>query len=190
MEGLQLENHKGLIEAALFMSSEPMTIEDLSRLSGLNSLGYLKGILLELKDDYEGRGINLVETPKGWLFEVHRNHLDKVADLTPHADITEGQKRTLAIIAYKEPVTQSEVIKIQGNKSYAYIRSLVSRGLVRAEKEGRTKVLTLTQEFERYFGEDKSKIREHLINKLGKKEAAPSGPPQSDVPENLNMSQE
>lgn len=177
------------------MSSEPMSIESLSKITGVNSLGYLKGALFELKDDYSGRGINLVEAPGGWSFQVHRDHLDKVADLAPYADIPEGQKRTLALIAYKEPVTQSEVISIQGNKTYAYIRSLMSRGLVRGEKQGRTKVLSLTQEFERYFGAEKEKIREQLIEKLGRKEApahAPDNPGNVKEmrPENLNMNQE
>lgn len=181
MGDTKYQNHKRLLEAALFMSSEPLSIGSLSKIAGVNSLGYLKGVILELRDDYSERGINLVETPGGWSFRVHREHLDKVAGLTPYADIPEGQKRTLALIAYKEPVSQSEVIRIQGNKTYAYIRSLMSRGLVRAEKQGRTKVLSLTQEFERYFGAEKEKIREQLIEKLGRKEAPAPAP---DKPEN------
>ncbi|UCD03242.1 MAG: SMC-Scp complex subunit ScpB [Candidatus Aenigmatarchaeota archaeon] len=187
MGDTQYHNQKGLLEAALFMSSEPMSLDELSKVTGVNSLGYLRGMLLELKDDYAERGIRLLESAQGWSFQVHRDHLDKVANLTPHADIPEGQKRTLALIAYKEPVTQSEVIKIQGNKTYAYIRSLITRGLVRGEKHGRTKMLSLTQEFERYFGEEKERVREQLIEKLIKKGDAP---PQEDVPENLNMNQE
>jgi segregation and condensation protein B len=191
MGDTKYQNHKRLLEAALFMSSEPMGIESLSKIAGVNSLGYLKGTLLELRDDYSERGINLVETPRGWSFQVHREHLDKVAGLTPYADIPEGQKRTLALIAYKEPVTQSEVIRIQGNKTYAYIRSLMSRGLVRAERQGRTKVLSLTQEFERYFGAEKERIREQLIEKLGRKEAPAPVPDGTEaVPENLNMNRE
>lgn len=191
MGDTKYQNHKRLLEAALFMSSEPLSIGSLSKIAGVNSLGYLKGTLLELKDDYSERGINLVETPGGWSFQVHREHLDKVAGLTPYADIPEGQKRTLALIAYKEPVTQSEVIRIQGNKTYAYIRSLMSKGLVRAEKQGRTKVLSLTQEFERYFGTEREKIRERLIEKLGRKEASsPASDRPETAPENLNRNQE
>jgi segregation and condensation protein B len=191
MGDTKYQNQKGLLEAALFMSSEPMSLDSLSKITGVNSLGYLKGTLLELKDDYSGRGIRLVETPGGWSFQVHRDHLDKVADLTPYADIPEGQKRTLALIAYKEPIMQSEVIKIQDQKTYAYIRSLMSKGLVRGEKQGRTKILSLTQEFERYFGDEKEKIREQLIEKLGKKEVqSQASQDEESLPENLNMNQE
>ncbi len=166
---MKYNTHKGLLEAALFMSSEPMSLDKLSKITGVNSLGYLKGALLELKDEYENRGVHITETAQGWSFQVDRQHLDKVADLTPHSDIPEGQKRTLALIAYKEPVAQSEIIKIQGNKTYAYIKELTAKGLVRAERDGRTKILTLTQEFERYFGGEKEKVREQLIAKLGKR---------------------
>ncbi len=190
-------DHKGLLEAALFMSSEPMSIGKLSKISGLNSLGYLKGMLLELRDDYTGRGIHLVETPDGWSFQVDREHLKKVAGLTPYADIPEGQKRTLALVAYKEPVTQSEVIRIQGNKTYAYIRSLITRGLIKAEKHGRTRLLSLTEEFERYFGAEKEKVKEQLIAKMNRRGTENGGKegsePQNiiDAPsDNLNMKQE
>jgi segregation and condensation protein B len=177
-------DHKGLIEAALFMSSEPMDLGKLSKITGLNSLGYLKGTLLELRDDYAERGIHLVETPEGWSFQVDRGHLGKVADLTPYADIPEGQKRTLALIAYKEPVAQSDIIKIQGNKTYAYIRSLAGRGLIRAEKQGRTKLLSLTQEFERYFGAEKDKVKQQLVARMDRRE---KGNESKDNPQPRNI---
>ncbi|MBN1896896.1 MAG: SMC-Scp complex subunit ScpB [Candidatus Aenigmarchaeota archaeon] len=165
----QSDNHKGLLEAALFMSAEPLTVEGLGKIAGVNSLGYVKGMLLELRDEYQHRGIHLAETPQGWSFHADHAHIEKVAGLTPYADITEGQKRTLAIVAYKEPVQQSDVIRIQGNKSYAYIKTLMSKGLIRAERQGRSKMLSLTTEFERYFGGEKEKIREDLIRKMNSK---------------------
>jgi segregation and condensation protein B len=185
---MQSSDHKRLLEAALFMSPEPMTVEHLSKTAGVSSLGYLKGTLLELRDEYAGRGFHLVETPEGWMFQVDNRFLDRVADLTPYSDLPEGQKRTLALVAYKEPITQSEVIRIQGNKTYAYIRSLSAKGLLRAEKHGRTKMLSLTQEFERYFGDEKGKIREHLIAKLGKR--GTEIPPTDAPAEKLNMSRD
>jgi segregation and condensation protein B len=171
MEGTRSGEHKRLLEAALFMSSEPLDLGKISRIAGVSSLGYLRGTLLELRDEYAGRGFHLVESAEGWSFQVDRRFLDKVASLTPYSDLPEGAKRTLALVAYKEPVTQSEVIRVQGNKSYAYIKGLVSKGLVKSEKQGRTRLLSLTKEFERYFGEEKERVREQLIEKLSKMNA-------------------
>jgi segregation and condensation protein B len=173
MEGTKSSDHKRLIEAAVFMSSEPLDIGRISKIAGVNSLGYVKGTLLELRDEYAGRGFHLVEGPQGWSFQVDHQFAEKVSSLTPYSDLPEGAKRTLALIAFKEPVAQADVIKIQGSQCYSYIKDLTVKGLVRVEKQGRSKVLSLTKEFERYFGQDKEKVREMLIRKLS--ESAKAG---------------
>jgi len=163
-------DHKRLLEAALFMASEPLEVERLSKISGIQSLGILKQMLIEIQQDYAGRGFHLIESGSGFIFQVDGRFLPRVAKLTPYSDLPEGEKRCLALVAYKEPVLQAEVIRIQGNKAYAYIKKLSRKGLVRLEKRGRTKMLSLTSEFERYFGEDKEKIKERLAAKLNRKE--------------------
>jgi segregation and condensation protein B len=153
---------KEIVEAALFISSEPIPMDRLSKISGIHSLGHLKEILEELQKEYSGRGINIIKTSDGWMMNVRQDILPAVSHLTPYSDLAEGQKRTLALVAYKEPVKQADIIKIQGNKAYSYIKDLVRRRLIKSEKVGHTKILSLTQEFERYFGEEKAKIRERL----------------------------
>jgi len=160
--------HKKIVEAALFMSSKPMELNQLAKITGLNSLGYLKEVLTELENDYKDRGMQIVKTPMGWEMQVNQEILPKVAHLTPYSNLSEGCKRTLALVVYKEPVKQSEVIKIQGNKAYSYIKTLIKMGLIKTYKEGHTKVLKLTQEFERYFGEEKARIKEQLDSELKK----------------------
>ncbi len=155
-------SHEKILEAALFMSSRPLMLDDLGKILGVNSLGYVKEILERLQKEYADKGIEIVNTPQGWTMQVKPEFLGKVRHLTPYADMSEGSKRSLAIIAYKEPVQQSEIIKIQGNKAYSYLKALQKRNLIRAEKKGHTKVITLTNEFERYFGEEKERIKERL----------------------------
>jgi segregation and condensation protein B len=161
-------DQKRLLEAALFMASEPMSMERLSKIVGVHSLGYLKETLLQLRQDYSDKGFHLVEDKDGWLFQVDNKFLPKVASLTPYSDLPEGEKRCLALVAYKEPVLQSSIIKTQGNKAYAYVKHLIKKGLIKAEKYGRTKSLSLTQEFERYFGENKEAIKNQLTARVDK----------------------
>jgi len=153
---------KRLIEAALFMSSKPLTTEDLSKLTGIASMGKIEESIEELRKEYGDRGFEIVRSSEGWSMEVRSEILPKVAHLTRYSDLSGGHKRTLALIAYREPVKQSEIVRMQGNKAYSYIKRLVKKGLVKSEKEGRTRILMLTKEFERYFGEDKQRIREML----------------------------
>jgi segregation and condensation protein B len=153
---------KKLIEAALFMASKPLDLNSLSKITGIGSLGLLKEMVEELQNDYGERGIEIIHNPEGWSMHVRPGLLDRVAHLAPHSDLPNGCKRTLALIAYKEPAKQSDLIKIQGNKAYSYINYLKRKGLVKAEKKGHTKILKLTKEFERYFGEEKEKVKEQL----------------------------
>ncbi|NOX71159.1 MAG: SMC-Scp complex subunit ScpB [Candidatus Micrarchaeota archaeon] len=155
--------HKKIIEAALFMTSRPLTLRELSKISDVKSLGYIREVIEELSNEYAERGVEIVEFPDGWMMQVKREFLDRVSHLTPYSDLLEGHKRALAIIAYKEPIKQSDLIKIQGNKAYNYIKTLERKGLIKTEKHGRTKVISLTAEFERYFGESKQNIRERLM---------------------------
>ncbi len=157
--------HKKLLEASLFMTNHPLKLNELSKIVGVKSLGYVRELIEGLKKEYAERGIEITEFPDGWMMQVKPEFLNKVKHLTPYSDLAEGHKRTLAIIAYKEPVKQSDLIKIQGNKAYNYIKFLEKKGLIKTEKEGRTKILGLTAEFERYFGDSRANIKEKLKKK-------------------------
>jgi segregation and condensation protein B len=158
--------HKKVLEAALFTSNKPLMLDDLGKLLGVNSLGFVKQLVEELQKDYVERGMEIVSTAQGWQMQVRPEFVPKVSHLTPYADMSEGSKRALALVAYKEPILQSEIIHIQGNKAYAYIKELKRKGLINIESKGHTKIISLTQEFERYFGEEKEKIKELLRKSL------------------------
>jgi len=168
MTDMEYTHQKRLLEAAFLMSAEPMRLEELSKLTGIHSLGYLKKILVDMKEDYLERGFHLIESPEGWIFQVDSKYLKKVANLTPYQDMAEGEKRCLALVAYKEPIMQSEVVNMQGNKCYTYIKRLAKKGLIKTERHGRSKIISLTTEFERYFGGNKQEIRDKLLKQIKK----------------------
>jgi segregation and condensation protein B len=156
------ENALSVIEAALFMSPKPLMLDDLARVAGISSLGYLKSMLQRLQEEYAGRGVEIANSPHGWHMQVRQEFLPSVAHLTPYSDLSEGCKRALALIIYKDPLKQCDLIRAQGNKAYSYLKTLERRGLIKREPSGRTMLLKVTQEFERYFGEEKGKIKEGL----------------------------
>jgi segregation and condensation protein B len=161
-----------LIEAALFMSSRPMSAEEISKLTRVPPGDVEKTLgILSREYDGEGKGVEVVRIPEGWEMRVRPDILPKVAHLTPYSDLKDGHKRTLALVAYKEPVKQSDIVRIQGNKSYNYIKFLRKKGLIKSEKEGRTVKLSLTKEFERYFGIEKGRIKEMLQKGLERAKA-------------------
>ncbi|MCX6818226.1 MAG: SMC-Scp complex subunit ScpB [Candidatus Aenigmarchaeota archaeon] len=156
-----------LIEAALFMSSRTMSADEIAKVTGVTPRNVEKTLDAIVKEyASEGKGVEVIRNPEGWEMRVKPEVLPKVAHLTPYSDLRDGHKRTLALVVYKEPVKQSHVVEIQGNKAYAYIKKLRKKGLLKAEKEGRTVKLSVTKEFERYFGLDRQKIKEMLHNGL------------------------
>lgn len=144
---------KAKIEAALFMSNEPITIDKLSKLIKAEKSDIertITQIKKELETEYHG--IHIIETTIGYQMKVKPQYAQSVRQLTPYQDLSRGLLRVLALIAYKQPITQSQIVKVIGNRTYEYVRKLVERGLIKTEKFGRTKKLIATKEFANYFG--------------------------------------
>ena len=143
---------KALLEAALFIADKGLRKEELSDLIGL-PIEEIEGLLESLKKDMENkeRGIKLVERNGEFLLQVKRNYLDRVRHLAPHQDMSRGVLRTLSVIAYHNPILQKEVVDIRGNGAYSHIEELKERNFIKSEKDGRTKLLSVTDHFLRYF---------------------------------------
>ncbi|MBS3051969.1 MAG: SMC-Scp complex subunit ScpB [Candidatus Aenigmarchaeota archaeon] len=159
-----MDEKRALIEAALFMTAEPLTIKQLSKISGIKSDERIVKILDEIKNDLDkdNRGFELVYIGESYQLKVKNKFLSTVSSLTPHSDLSDGMLRTLGVVALKEPVPQSYIIKVQGNKAYDYIKNLEKRGLLKTEKSGRTRLVSTTVEFEKYFGKSINEIKQLL----------------------------
>jgi segregation and condensation protein B len=148
-----------LLEAVLFTTAEPLSIEDLEKNLKLKKED-IELLLNDLRKKYSDpeTGIKLSETG-GYRLVVKEDFLGSVSHLTPHADLSRGLLRVLSIIAYHEPIKQSEIVKVIGNRTYEYVKSLEERGLIKSEKKSRTKVLKTTPHFEEYFGARREEIK-------------------------------
>ena len=90
--------------------------------------------------------------------DVKQEYRDMVNRLaTGTAEFSKAEQETLAIIAYKQPVKQSIIVKIRGNKAYEHIKHFIEIGLVRGKKIGHTKELALSEDFYDYFNLQKKK---------------------------------
>jgi segregation and condensation protein B len=157
-------NKKALIEAALFVSNKPLNPSYLSKVFSIPQKEVeeiLEEISLELKN--EDRGIMLIKTLEGYELVVKPEYRNLVSKIAPFSELSEGVKRCLAIIVAKQPVKQSTIVKIQGNKAYDYLKILEKKGLIKSEKFGRTKIISLTKNFEEYFGKSIEEIKKELL---------------------------
>lgn len=148
-----MKEKKALAEAALFLSDEPLSTDELADVMNLGSKGFVAQVIEQLQEDLanEERGLRLIESNGTYELVVKSDHVEQVAHLAQHRDLDEAELRTLAIIAYNTPVKQSKVIDVRGNRAYSQIKELIKRNFVQAEKDGRTKVLEVTDHFLDYF---------------------------------------
>ncbi|MFA6022854.1 MAG: SMC-Scp complex subunit ScpB [Candidatus Pacearchaeota archaeon] len=146
-----LENLKK-VEAALFVSGKFLTTQELVTLTDLNPI-LLEHSLSVLADKYnENSAIEIVRKGELWKMDVRKEHIDIVNRLaTGSEEFSKAEQETLAAIAHKNPVNQSKIIQMRGNKAYDHVKRFLELGLIKSKKAGRTKELSLSDEFYDYF---------------------------------------
>lgn len=155
------------VEAILFTTGKFMNLDEIARVCGIASVGYVKQLIEELKKDYEQRGCSLIiyENDGQYKLNVKKEYGELTNKLVGGTEFDNPTTKTLAVIAYKQPVMQSEIIKIRGNKAYDHTKRLIESELITSEKSGRTRILKLTSKFYDYFDTAEGKVKEEF-NKI------------------------
>ena len=141
------------IEAVLFISGKFLNVQELVMYSDLNPI-IIKEVLDKLQEKYEGENsaIEIVEKNGLWKMDVKKEFegiINKLA--TGSSEFSKSEQETLAIIAYKQPMKQSVLIKIRSNKAYEHIKKFSELGLIRKKRLGHTWELSLSDDFYDYF---------------------------------------
>lgn len=155
-EERETENRKKA-EAALFIAGRHLSLQELVSLTDINPI-LLRKILDDLKDRYKDSAIEIIERDGKWKMDVSQEFFGMVNRLAGgSSEFTRAEQESLAIIAYKQPMKQSVLIKIRGNKAYEHVKKFTEMGLVRKKRTGHTSELTLSDEFYDYFQLEKGK---------------------------------
>ena len=143
---------KNKVEAVLFASGKKVTYEDLARLCNSDITSVKKEVVI-LKKEYQDRDspLMLSEEADGLKMTVRETYLPVVHGLVPETELGKSLLETLAVVAWKQPVIQSDLIKVRTNKAYEDVAELVEKGFISKEKHGRTFVLKTTSKFNEYF---------------------------------------
>jgi len=148
---------QGLVEALIFASDKPLKARELARFASA-PVRQVREILGELKETYADRGIVLSELAGGWLFRTHLQYAPFVRELSSERPVrlTRAQIETLAIVAYRQPITRPEVDEIRGVDSGATLKLLLERDLLRIlgkkDEPGRPLLYGTTSLFLEFFG--------------------------------------
>ena len=146
---------KRILEAALLASQEPMGIAELKRLfDGEVGADTLKALLAELAEEWSGRAVGLVSLASGWRFQTRPEFQPYIERLSPEKPprYSRAVMETLAIIAYRQPVTRGDIESIRGvTVSTQIIQTLENRGWIdvvgHRETPGRPALYATTKRF-------------------------------------------
>ena len=152
---------KATIEALLFASPEPLTLDRICEvLEGIDPQS-ISATLSQLDREYQepGRGFRMVRVAGGYQLATKLEYarwIKKLNILKKRSKLSLPSLETLAIIAYKQPITKPEIEEIRGVNVDGVIKTLLERGLIRIigkkEMPGRPAIYGTTQEFLRHFG--------------------------------------
>ncbi|AXA83911.1 SMC-Scp complex subunit ScpB [Lysobacter oculi] len=151
-----------IVEGALLAASQPLTVAQLAALFTLDEPapeGSIAAALAELQAQCEGRGVELVEVASGWRYQVQADVHAWVSRMWAERQIkyTRATLETLALIAYRQPITRGEIEQIRGVATNSnIIKTLEERDWIRVvghrEVPGRPELLGTTKGFLDYFG--------------------------------------
>jgi segregation and condensation protein B len=184
---------KHVVEAALLAAGRPLTLERLQEIfaakGGDPDRATLKRALEALSKDYEGRGIELKEVSTGYRVQVKRTMTDWLQPLWEERAprYTRALLETLALVAYRQPITRAEIEEVRGVVvSTNIVRTLLERNWIRVvgyrDVPGKPAMFGTTKEFLDYFG---LKKLEELPTLAEIKDGLPELSPQTDLLESL-----
>lgn len=157
---MDLNTARSIIENILFIADSPITMEKIGEVfNGEMNKAEIKGILDELKADYNGRGVQLVEIAEGYQLCTRPEYAEwikKFYKIDKGSKLSHASLETLSIIAYKQPITRIEMEEIRGVDSGGVVKTLSEKNLIknmgRKKVPGRPMMYGTTRKFLEYFG--------------------------------------
>lgn len=157
---MYLDEKESIIEAMLFASGNAVKIDDMAEVLNVDNKSVREMVTsINKRFDEENRPITIREIDMGFQMctkPQYHNYIKKLQDKKPKKALSQSAMETLAIIAYKQPITRVEIEKIRGVNSDYAVSTLSEFGLIedigRADLPGRPLLYSTTEEFLRKFG--------------------------------------
>ncbi len=160
------EDLKKRLESLLFSAGRKIEIDELAKHCREENIQTIKNTLEELKKELDDKksSLMLLEEGTAWKLTVREQYLPYVKKVVKQSELPKSLLETLAVVAFKAPAMQSNIIKIRTNKAYKHLEELEKDGYITREKKGRSKLIKLTQKFFDYFDLPIEKLKEKFKN--------------------------
>ncbi len=164
------EDIEQVVEAVLFSSSHPLTVPEIEEAVGRPRSEVRQGVK-KLRRMYQNRKTSLEIVKIGRKFSLQlKSTFNKYGMEMMDEEISKPLLKTAALIAYYQPIKQSELKKKVGEKAYDHVDTLEDKGLILSERDGRTYSLRTSSKFQEYFGleaRDREELKRLMAEKVG-----------------------
>jgi len=161
---------KNIVEGALFVAGRPVSLEELNIKTEIRKRE-LAEILKDLAMDYLMRStaLEIVQIQDKFSLQIKPEYTPNVKKFASGGLIPDKHLKTLTIIALKQPLLKSMLVKIRGSGAYDHVKFLLDRGFIEGRKKGRSMELTTTDQFADTFGlsRDLDTLKKQMITQLG-----------------------
>lgn len=165
-----IEETLALLEAALYVAGRPLDLKTLGSIIAVRSKKRAQALSRKLAQRYLDRkgSLELIELDDGrFVLQLKPKYVPRVRRLSLRPLLSASPLKTLAYIAYRQPITQAHAAAVRGSEVYAHIKELRNFGLITAEKLGKTKILRTTDIFADYFNLDhNARLMKHQLKAL------------------------
>ncbi|MBD6955154.1 MAG: SMC-Scp complex subunit ScpB [Aciduliprofundum sp.] len=163
---------KQLVEASLFASEEPLKASEIGENLRVDTKTVYKAIK-ELKREYDERqsAIEIVKIGQRYIMQLREGYRE-IGNKFAKPELDRDVLKTLAVIAYYQPIKQSKLRELIGEKVYEHVDLLKRKRLVTTRSYGKTELISVTKNFSSYFGidaKDPQSIKRYLAEKLNLK---------------------
>lgn len=157
----------GLLEAALYVSGRPLDLKTLAGVVGTRSKKKVRKLAKALVENYANRdtALEILEVEgERFVMQLKADYTSKVRRLATRPLLSAGPLKTLAYIAFRQPVSQTQVIEVRGHHSYGHLKELEEMELISREGVGRKRIIRTTGFFADFFGlsHDMRTMKRHL----------------------------
>lgn len=160
---MEAEHLKQVLEGLLFAHGRAISVEELKSITQA-SMESINAALQQLANDYDSKNSALMIVREGssWKMTIRERFMPFVRRIVSDLEMPKSLLQTLAVIAWKAPIKQSDVVKLRGNKAYDHVKELEKLEFISKEKSGHSYILKPTQKFHQYF----EVVNEHELKSL------------------------
>ncbi len=165
---------RGRIEAALYSSGRPLSIQDLIKASGTESrpktLELIDTVIKRTKTAF--KAIEIVSLPDGsYVFQLKPEYSNTIKRYASKPLLSKATQKTLSYIAYEQPISSKRLVETRGTGVYAHLKELRQLDYISHQNVGRLKIYSTTPKFQKYFGiqGDPDELRKQLFAKFRQK---------------------